>query len=271
MFIMYRINKYYFDEFRCQASLHKSNYAILTNTEGKGIKYSPDFDFSEEYYILKELSHEQIPKAYDFGQEDLFRDGKFLIKQNFIVLQNINGYDLVEYFEEQDVENSKTIDEIITLFITVCDPLQYLHSKNYIHCDLKPGHLILNKKTKLVYLVDFELAIKKGGIIKGITKEYASPEQLQMLSYLKDRPRKFHYEDISAAVRLDGRTDLYSVGLILYQILTRRLWHKEKVPPRQINKQVPQKLEEILNGLLEADVSNRIPSAGELKKALSNI
>ncbi len=268
---MYRINKYYFHDFKCQASLHKSNYAILTNGEEKGIKYSPDFDFSEEYYLLKELSHDQIPKVYDFGQGELFRDGKFLIKQNFIVLQNIIGYDLVEYFEEKDIANTKTVDEIIQVFITICDPLQYLHNKNYIHCDLKPGHLILNQKTRLVHLIDYELAIKKGGIIKGITKEYASPEQLQMLSYLKDRPRKFHYEDISSVIRLDGRTDLYAIGLILYQILTRRSWQAERAQSLHIDSQIPQKLEGILRGLLETNVSMRIASADELKKALSNM
>ena len=98
---MYRINKYNFNDFKCQASLHKSNYAVLINTAEQGIKYSPDFDFSEEYYILKELSHVQIPTAYDFGQGELFRDEKFLIKQNFIILQHISGYELVEYFEKE--------------------------------------------------------------------------------------------------------------------------------------------------------------------------
>ena len=268
---MYRINKYHFNEFKCQASLHKSNYAVLINMPEKGIKYSPDFDFSEEYYILKELNHPQIPTASDFGQGELFRDGKFLIKQNFIVLQHINGYDLVEYYNEKDVENAETIEEVIKLFRTACDPLHHLHNKHYVHCDLKPGHLILNQKTGLIHLIDFELAIKRGGIIKGISREYASPEQLQMLTYLKDLPRKVHYEALSSTIRLDGRTDLYSLGLIFYQILTKKLWQTEKIPPRKINSQIPQKLEEILNGLLEVTVANRIPSAEELKKALSNI
>ncbi|KXK31371.1 MAG: serine/threonine protein kinase [Candidatus Brocadia sinica] len=221
--VMYSINKYQFNEFKCQASLHKSNYAVLINVPDKGIKYSPDFDFSEEYYILKELNHPQIPTASDFGQGELFRDGKFLIKQNFIVLQHINGYDLVEYYSEKDVENAVTVEEIIKLFITVCDPLQHLHNKHYVHCDLKPGHLILNQRTGLIHLIDFELAIKRGGIIKGISREYASPEQLQMLNYLKDLPRKVHYEALSSSIRLDGRTDLYAVGLILYQILTKKI------------------------------------------------
>ncbi|HHT9107544.1 MAG TPA: serine/threonine protein kinase [Candidatus Wunengus sp. YC63] len=268
---MYRINKYPFNDFKCQANLHKSNYAVLINAPEKGIKYSPDFDFSEEYYLLKELNHTQIPIAYDFGQGELFRDEKFLIKQNFIVLQHINGYDLVDYFAEKDVEDNNTIEEAVKLFISICDPLQYLHSKHYVHCDLKPGHLILNHKTWLVHLIDFELSIKRGGIIKGISKEYASPEQLQMLACLKDLPRKVHYEAISSTIRLDGRTDLYSVGLILYQILTKKLWQAEKVPPTRINNHIPQKLEDIIKGLLEVNVSSRIPSAEELKKALSSI
>lgn len=268
---MYRINQYQFNDFKCQASLHKSNYAVLANMQEKGIKYSPDFDFSEEYYLLKELNHIQIPIAYDFGQDELFRDGKFLIKQNYIVLQHINGYDLVEYLEKKDIRGVETINEIIKLFINVCDPLQYIHSKNYIHCDIKPGHLILSQKTGLVHLIDFELSIKKGGVIKGISKEYASPEQLQMLTFLKDRPRKVHYEEISSTIRLDGRTDLYCLGLILYQVLTKKLWLSEKVSPSQTNDQIPGKLVEIVNGLLEANVFNRIQSADELKKALLSI
>ncbi|MDN3515119.1 MAG: protein kinase [Candidatus Brocadia sp.] len=268
---MYRINKYRFNEFKCQASLHKSNYAVLTNMPEKGIKYSPDFDFSEEYYILRELNHPQIPTASDFGEGELFKDEKFLIKQNFIILQHINGHDLVDYFSEKDVENAETIEEVIKSFINVCDPFQHLHNKHYVHCDIKPGHLILNQKTGLIHLIDFELAIKRGGIIKGISREYASPEQLQMLNYLKDLPRKVHYEAISSSIRLDGRTDLYALGLILYQILTKKLWQTEKIPPGKINTKIPQRLEEIINRLLEGNVADRIPSAEELKKLLSNV
>lgn len=268
---MYRINKYHFNEFKCEASLHKSNYAVLINVSDTGIKYSPDFDFSEEYYILKELNHPQIPSTSDFGQGELFRDDKFLIKQNFLILQHVHGYDLVDYFTKKDMENAKTIDEVIKAFITVCDPIQHVHDKHYIHCDLKPGHLILNQKTGLVHIIDFELAIKRGGIIKGISKEYASPEQLQMLNYLKDLPRKVHYEAISSTIRLDGKVDLYALGLIFYQIVTKKLWQTEKALPSKINSHIPQKLEEILNGLLEVNPSQRISSAEEVKKALMSM
>ncbi len=268
---MYRINEYQFNEFKCRARLHKSNYAILTNMPGKGIKYSPDFDFSGEYYILRELCHPQIPTASDCGQGELFRDGKFLIKQNFIVLQHINGYDLVDYFSGKTIENNETIREVVKSFITICDPLQYLHDMHYIHCDLKPGHLIFNQKAGLTHIIDFELTIKRGEIIKGISREYASPEQLRILNYLKDLPGKVHYAAISSAILLDGRADLYSLGLILYQTVTKKLWQTEKILPAKINNHIPRKLEEILIGLLEVNPANRIPSAAELKKALCSI
>ncbi|MGQ3684109.1 MAG: serine/threonine protein kinase [Candidatus Loosdrechtia sp.] len=268
---MYRIHKYYFNNFKSKENLHRSNYALLIDMPERGIKYAPDFEFSDEYYLLKGFDHIQIPAAYDFGQGELFKNGKFLIRQNFIILQHIDGCDLVNYFMQKDVTNNKIIEEIIKYFITACDPLSYIHSKNYIHCDLKPGHLILNKKTGLVYIIDFELAIKIGGIMKGISKAYASPEQLQMRVYLRNLPGKISYEDISAPVRLDVRTDLYSLGLILYQILTKRLWQVEKVLPCRINRRIPPELEEIMIGLLEPDVSLRLSSAGELKKELNCI
>ena len=94
---------------------------------------------------------------------------------------------------------------------------------------------------------------------------------MQMLAYLKDRPRKVHHEDISTTIRLDNRTDLYSVGLILYQVLTKKMWQNEKTLPSQINRSVPKKLEEVVESLLETNIAGRMPSADELKKALSNI
>jgi len=265
-------SKYYFVDFKCQANLHKSNYAVLSNMPEWGIKYSPDYDFSEEYCLLRKLNHPQIPTVHDAGQGELFRDKKFLIKQNFIVLQHIEGYDLLEYFLEKDVEDARTIEEAVRLFMGVCDPLEYLHSQNYIHCDLKPGHLILSKKSGFVHIIDFELAIKSGGIIEGISKEYASPEQLQMLALImKEQPGDAPQATGSLKIHLDGRTDLYSIGLILYQILTKRLWQKEKIPPRRINHHIPPQLETIMGKLLEENVSNRVPSASELKKMLGSL
>ncbi|MCF6149341.1 MAG: protein kinase [Candidatus Kuenenia sp.] len=243
----------------------------MIDTSGKGIKYAPYADFSGEYNVLKELNHKQIPKVYDIGQGELYRDERFLIKQNFIVLQHINGDDLVKYFNEKDVENSEIIDEVVKLFVTLCDPLTYLHNMNYIHCDIKPGHLIYNRETGLVHIIDFELAIKQGEILRGISREYASPEQLQILDYLRSQKEDDDQNSLPSAITLDGRTDLYSTGLLLYETLTKKAWQKGMDLPRKLNKRIPQKLEEIIMGLLEENVSNRISSAEKLEKMLLGI
>ena len=72
-------------------------------------------------------------------------------------------------------------------------------------------------------------------------------------------------------VKIDGRTDLYSIGLILFEVLTGQLWVNASQAPININKSVPQKLNEITIGLLEVDPAHRIPSAEKLKEELARV
>ncbi len=100
---MYRIRDYKFSSFKSVAEMHKSNYAILENDiyAGLGIKYCPHIPFDDEYFILKELDHRQIPKAYDYGQETMFNNQKVVLTQYFIVLDHMSNIDLVGYFKEK--------------------------------------------------------------------------------------------------------------------------------------------------------------------------
>jgi serine/threonine protein kinase len=119
-------------------------------------------------------------------------------------------------------------------------------------------------------LIDFELAISREEAIKGISREYASPEQFRMLDYLKTIPEDANLKNIPANILLDGKTDLYSAGLILYQLLTKNVWQTNKVLPGKINRHIPKKVEEIIINLLKDTPSERISSAEELKKHLLN-
>ena len=269
---MYKIKEYKFSSFKVDADLHKSNYAVLDNEPHLGIKYNPNMDFEDEFYILQQLNHKQIPKVYDYGRDTLFKDEKFVLTQYFIVLDHMSDIDFVGYFREKTNSNSiDQLENIIRCFMSVCDPLDYLHSKNYIHCDIKPGHLMLNPDTCTVYLIDYELAIKKAGILKGISREYASPEQEALLKDLRNPPKGVPLEAIAFFLSLDDRSDIYSLGAVLYEILTNKKWKETKIPPREINDLIPKKLEDIIMATLEEDSSNRIATAKELKQALRNI
>jgi serine/threonine protein kinase len=270
--VMFVIKGYKFPSFN-RVDGHRANYAILSNgfNNPRGIKYSPSSEFSHEFNILSKLNHEQIPKAYDIGQGDLYEDDRFLISQNFLVLEHFTGTDLVEYYRKKDMFDTKQINGVIKHFITLCNPLQYLHSMDYLHGDIKPGHLLLNSNTDKVCLVDFECASKKSELIGGCTREYASPEQKLQKLIIKDFFRYYKHPEDEATIFVDGKTDLYSLGAVLYQMLTNKTWNESQDPPCRINKSVPKKLDNIVLGLLETKVSARISSAEELKRELNSV
>ena len=160
---------------------------------------------------------------------------------------------------------------LLSVFISVCDPLEYLHSKDFIHCDIKPGHMLLDPETSTVYLIDFELAIRKSGVIKGISMDYASPEQHTLVEQLRGTPENVPLEAVSFFLSIDGRADIYSTGSIFYEILTGQKWYEKKCPPGEFNKSVPPKLEEIIMATLEENPANRIATAMQLKQSLETL
>ncbi|GAX59282.1 serine/threonine protein kinase [Candidatus Scalindua japonica] len=272
---MYTIKDYKFDSFKSVADMHKSNYAKLEEDDtldikNMGIKYCPHLSFEDEYYVLQQLEHKQIPKAYDFGQETLYKDEKVVLKQHFIVLEHTSNTDLLDYYKMK-AGGFPPVDDVIKCFISVCNPLNYLHSKEFVHCDIKPGHLLLEPDTGLVYLIDFELAIRKSGVLKGISMDYASPEQHTLVEQLRGVPENVPLEAISFFLSIDGKADIYSTGSIFYEILTGQKWHEKKIRPSEFNKSMPPKLEEIIMSTLEENPSNRVATAMQLKQSLESL
>ena len=272
---MYTIKDYKFDSFKTVADMHKSNYARLVEDDAleiknMGVKYCPHLSFEEEYNILNQLDHKQIPKAYDYGQETLYKDEKVVLKQHFIVLDHTTDTDLVSHYTMK-TGFFPPIEEVVKCFISVCDPLDYLHSKDFIHCDIKPGHMLLDPDTSTVYLIDFELAIRKSGVLKGISMDYASPEQHTLVEQLRGTPENVPLEAISFFLSIDGRADIYSSGAIFYEILTGQKWYEKKCPVGEFNKTVSPKLEEIIMATLEENPANRIATAKQLKQSLESL
>ncbi len=271
---MYKIGDYEFENFKYRPG-HRANYGILTkpgNSEW-GMKYSPTYSYDREYEVLKNFSHPQIPKRYESGtgRGELYEDDKLVLKEYYIVLQNFEGEDLVEYYKQKGIPDSNEMENVIKYIASTAEPLQYLQSKGYVHADIKPGHLILNQDTGVIGLIDLELAIKTGELIKGLTIEYASPEQKQMNNLLRDVTDEKGEKAVLQQVTIDGKTDLYTMGLILFEVLTGKIRAQTSQPPIEINNAVPQKLNDITLGLLEEDPSNRISSAEKLISELSSI
>ncbi len=269
---MFKLGKYQFESFKYRPG-HRANYGVLNKPGNRewGMKYSPTYSYSSEYDVLKKFSHPQIPKRYDCGRGELFEGDKLVLKQHYIIIQHFEGEDIVQYYKDKGLPDTGEIENVVKYIASVAEPLHYLHSKGYAHSDIKPGHLILNPDTGMVGLIDLELTIKIGEIIKGMTREYASPEQKQMSDLLKDVTDSKGEKSVLSQVNVDGRADLYSIGLILYEVLTGKIRAETNHPPIEISKTIPQKLSEIVLGLLEEDPLNRIPSAEKLKEELTSV
>jgi serine/threonine protein kinase len=207
-------------------------------------------DLMAETNILKKLDHSALPRIVDI-----------IDKQDsvYVVLDFIDGISL-----DKKLQQVKIIDEetVIDWAKQICDVLQYLHSQKpnpIIYRDMKPGNLMLTTQGK-IKLIDFGIAREyKEDASKDTTyigtKGYAAPEQY-------------------GTYQTDGRTDIYSLGVTLYHLITGRGPNDppfEIKPVRQINSSLSEGIEIIIEKCTKQDPSLRYQSIKELLYDLQNI
>ncbi|MCL5071320.1 MAG: protein kinase [Actinobacteria bacterium] len=213
--------------------------------------------FKSEAQILSKLNNPNIVMVYDWGEfEGLY----------FIAMEYIQGESLKEIIEKKGALNPETI---VNYTMQICNALEIAHNNNLIHRDIKPQNILITAEGK-VKVADFGIAkstmadITKTMNIVG-TAHYISPEQAQ-------------------GKVLDLRTDIYSLGIVMYEMLTAdlpfrggnsidiSLRHISEQPtlPSKIIFNVPEKLEKIIMKCLEKNPSYRYPSITSLKKDLQN-
>ena len=160
--------------------------------------------FEAERQALALMDHPAIAKVFDAGATDLGRP--------YFVMERVRGESLTAYCDRQQF----TIRERLELFVQVCDGVQHAHQKGIIHRDLKPSNILVTlvDDRPVPKIIDFGVAkatsqpltehtmyTSLGGFIG--TPEYMSPEQAEV-----------------GSVDIDTRTDVYALGVILYELLT---------------------------------------------------
>jgi serine/threonine protein kinase len=219
--------------------------------------------FRREALAAARLTHPNIVAIYDTGTDP---GSNGTDARQFIVMEHCSGGSLQEVLRR---EGRLDADRVIDIGASVCDALEYAHRLEIIHRDIKPGNILVAEDGALK-VGDFGIAkaafasgdITTTGNILG-TVTYISPEQAR-----GDEP--------------DARSDLYSLGIVLYQLLLGRppfaaetqigtaMKHLQETPapPRSIKAGIPKALEGVILKSLEKQPGDRFSSAAEMRSAL---
>src|SRR5881394_4670380 len=210
--------------------------------------------FRREAQAAGRLSHPNIVSIYDFGEEE----GVWYIAMEFV-----KGRELKDYF--QGNERFTTAD-IVRIMTKILDALDYSHRQGVVHRDIKPANIIL-LPDGAVKVADFGIAhietsnMTQVGTTLG-TPAYMSPEQIMGLP-------------------VDGRSDLFSAGVILYQFLTgerpfsgtstttmQKVLREDPMPPSSLNVQAPLEMDAIVRKALAKRPEDRFQTAAEFAAAI---
>ncbi len=215
--------------------------------------------FRNELKLSREISHRNVCRMYDLGESE---------GTHFITMEYVTGEDLKSFIKRASPLNAA---RTISIAKQVCEGLAEAHRLGVIHRDLKPSNIMIDKEGN-ARIMDFGIArslkakgITDAGVMIG-TPEYMSPEQVEG----KD---------------IDHRTDIYSLGIILYEMVTGRVpfegdtplsvahKHKYDAPqePKTVNMQIPDDLNNLILTCLEKDKNNRYQSAAEVRSELNRL
>jgi len=228
------------------------DYTQFSKTELKTVKSR----FFREAEAAGRLSHNNIVTVYDVGEEADFA---------FIAMDYVEGVPLSEFTQRNKL---LPVREVYRILQVVAETLDYAHSQNIVHRDIKPGNIMYNPKDKQIKITDFGIAritdsVKtRTGSFMG-SPSYMAPEQMTGSS-------------------VDGQADLYSLGVSMYQLLTGvlpfdadslgnlayKITNEKHKAVREVRSDLPASATRIINKALQKNKQKRFLNGAEMAAAI---
>ena len=204
--------------------------------------------FNREARALARLNHPNIVAVYDFGQAG---------SMPYFLMEYVEGWTLREVVRSGRLSPSDTIG----IVMQICEALQFAHDEGVVHRDIKPENILLDQKGR-VKIADF-----------GIAKVLDRPSRDISLTGAKDVVGTAPYmapEQLENPASVDHRADIFSLGVVFYELLTGELpLGKFQAPSQKV--QVDVRLDEVVLHTLEKEPARRYQHASEVKTDVENI
>ncbi|MBX7208513.1 MAG: protein kinase [Verrucomicrobiaceae bacterium] len=216
--------------------------------------------FATEARALATLSHPNIVTIHDFGESGGFY---------FLLMEIVDGVNLRQAMSA----GRFTPEQALAIVPPVCDALQYAHDHGIVHRDIKPENLLLDKDGR-VKIADFGVAkmLKSDADIPVCTAgESSNSGQTGMsASHLVGTPRYAAPEQMTDPRHVDHRADIYSLGVVLYELLTGEAPGAKLTPPSQ-RVQIDVRLDEVVLRALNSKPELRWQTASDLKAEVTKV
>lgn len=228
--------------------------------------------FRREARAASALNHPGICTIYDIGEQN---------GRGFIAMEFIDGETLRSHIHGRALD----VEEILKLGMQIAEAVDAAHAEGIIHRDIKPANIFVTKRGQAKVL-DFGLAklIPKGIAVASGDAGGEVAESTSVVGIISGTPAYMSPEQIRGDT-LDERTDIFSLGLLLYEMATGRqafgggtggaiieaVLTKSPVAARSINPEIPARLEEIINRALHKDREQRYQRAEEIRSDLQGL
>ncbi|MCB1092058.1 MAG: serine/threonine protein kinase, partial [Verrucomicrobiae bacterium] len=220
----------------------------------------PEFEarFRREAKAMARLNHPNIVQIYDFGTT---AGG-----HHYFVMEYVDGTDLHRLIHGGGLDATGALNAVSQ----ICDALEYAHGEGFVHRDIKPANIFVNSKG-ILKVGDFGLAKLVDGAAAAGRPSSTELMGLTMTGMAMGTPHYVAPEQMAATGAVDHRADLYSLGVMFYEMLTGEIPRGAVKPPSQKVKALDMRLDDVVFRAMEVDPAERYQSATDLRTDVDGI